>query len=428
MRSEEVPVRRDSPLRNGIAVALLVLAPALGAAVTIHVPDDQPTIQEGLDAASAGDTVLVACGVYAEHDIGMKTGVWLRSEMGDPLCVTIDAQQEGRVMWCEGADGQTVIQGFTMTGGFATYAGSGRHSHIGGGLYCDDSLDGPKVIDCVFLKNESVSYGGGVHCGTSGVPFFRRCRFIENSSLHAAGGGAYSTCGLGELCTPVFKQCVFEGNYAGESGGGCSSYGVRGGGALTRAVVEFWDCDFVGNDCGGSGGALQAVNVGISVDGCLFAGNDAYYCGGVLRVFNSVSAVLAGCTLVGNEAMRGSSVHAHGTDIEIYRSILAFGIDDEAVTCSVGGQAFLSCTNVYGNEGGDWVGCIEGLEAVDGNFSGDPLFRGEQNPVLPYSIDVESPCAPEGNACGVLIGCRNVGCGASNVSATTWGKLKAIYR
>ena len=61
-RSEEMPVKRGSPLRNGIAAALIALAPALGAGVTIHVPDDQPTIQEGLDAASVGDTVLVECG------------------------------------------------------------------------------------------------------------------------------------------------------------------------------------------------------------------------------------------------------------------------------------------------------------------------------------------------------------------------------
>ena len=64
------------------SVALVVLAAIPAGARTWHVPDDAPTIQAGIDSAGVGNNVLVAPGTYFEHDIAMKSGIWVYSEQG----------------------------------------------------------------------------------------------------------------------------------------------------------------------------------------------------------------------------------------------------------------------------------------------------------------------------------------------------------
>ncbi len=78
----------------------------------INVPADYPTIQAAINAASAGDTVLVAPRTYYEH-ITMKPGVTIQGSGAD--VTTIDGGGSGNVV--TGA-GDSTITGFTITGGY----------------------------------------------------------------------------------------------------------------------------------------------------------------------------------------------------------------------------------------------------------------------------------------------------------------------
>ena len=114
-----------------------------------------------------------------------------------------------------------------------------------------------------------------------------------------------------------------------------------------------------------------------------------------------------------------------GASALIENCIIAFGAGGRAIDCYFDSSATLSCTDVYGNTHGDWVGCIEAQQHVQDNFSLDPLFCDAEGGDL--TLDVPSPCCAENNqACG-LVGAWDIGCDTP-VDHTSWGALKAMFR
>jgi hypothetical protein len=90
-----------------------------------------------------------------------------------------------------------------------------------------------------------------------------------------------------------------------------------------------------------------------------------------------------------------------------------------------GSSPTLICCDLYGNEGGNWIGCIADQYGVNGNMSEDPLFCDPDNE--DFTLREDSPCAPANSGgCG-LIGAVPVGCGATALEPTTWGAIKASF-
>ncbi len=110
----------------------------------------------------------------------------------------------------------------------------------------------------------------------------------------------------------------------------------------------------------------------------------------------------------------------------ISNCIIAFTTTGPAVACDAGTEnPTLTCCDLYGNAGGDWVGCIADQSGVSGNLSADPLFC--DRPGDDFTIDAMSPCAPTLRPTCGLIGALDVGCD-SPVQAKSWGAIKAFYR
>jgi hypothetical protein len=118
-----------------IILLSIVTAVNFAVAAVIHVPGDQPTIQAGLDAAAPGDEVVVACGTYYERDILLSSGVILRSETGEPGCVTVDAKNLGRGFSAISLAETATVEGLTVTGGRIT-----DNSEGGGGCTASPAI------------------------------------------------------------------------------------------------------------------------------------------------------------------------------------------------------------------------------------------------------------------------------------------------
>ena len=376
-------------VKAGVAVAAVALClgftPSTGNSAIIRVPGDESSIQEGVNAASVGDTVLVASGTYTgplNRDIDFGgTNLILVSESGAGLTI-MDCSSAGRgFLFVSGEDSTSVLDGFTITRGF---------HDIGGAVYCKDSS--PTMRNCTFSANQSTGVGGAVACSAAS-PLIADCLFEGNSSelaLEGEGGGLYCSQGA----APAVRRCVFFGN-SSDMGGAVSC----------------------------SDGSAPVLS------GCLIREN-AGDSGGALACLVGSTMMIERCTLVGNIGVGGSGIYVGGSSTLIAEnSIIAFGYKGEAIACSpFGGAALLSCCDVFQNEYGDWIDCISGQNGVHGNIGEDPLFCHNANPSERYSLHSDSPCAPENSPGCDGIGALGVGCGSTPVRTSTWGRVKSLYR
>jgi hypothetical protein len=132
------------------------------------------------------------------------------------------------------------------------------------------------------------------------------------------------------------------------------------------------------------------------------------------------AASIEGCTLVNGASPDGGGLKIgslYGTwgsrtvSVEVANSIIAFGEAGVAVSVDTLSTAVLSCTDIFGNAGGDWIGRIADQLGINGCFSADPLFC---NAVVGnYALAETSPCAPAHSPVGCgLIGAHQVACAA----------------
>ncbi|MBL7047670.1 MAG: right-handed parallel beta-helix repeat-containing protein [Candidatus Marinimicrobia bacterium] len=261
----------------------------------INVPDDQPTIQEGIDATVDGDTVLVQPGTYVEninfngHNITLGSLFIMTGDTSYVSQTVIDGNQNGSVVILQnGENSTTTVNGFKITNGVAEN-GSGillSNSSLnvknmliinnpgdvcqanGGGIA---SINGNLYIENSTISYNTAGFGGGVYCHNSELD-------IQNSSIlynitscgNGVGGGIYTLMGTASIHNSLIKgnegwgwsdpsgglhsngtdlsltETIFENNAAGNMWGPGFSVFLYG-----SSSCNFNDVSVNSNECGG---------------------------------------------------------------------------------------------------------------------------------------------------------------------------------
>jgi hypothetical protein len=245
-----------------------------GGGTTWRVPDDYPTIQAAVNAASDGDTVAIADGTYTgagNRDVDfLDKEIIVKSESGNPAACIVECQGSAQdphrgFLFQSGEGGSSELEGITVRGGYAP---------DGGGIYCFHSS--PTIRACVIADNTASTSGGGLY-SIGGSPAIGACTFASNQAFagsaingiffagitleatliaHNSGGAAVGCDGTSSF---TLSCCDISSNPGGDWTGRIASEAGTNGNFSEKPLF----CDRNAGDYG-----LQASSPCISGQGC----------------------------------------------------------------------------------------------------------------------------------------------------------------
>ncbi|MCP4584012.1 MAG: hypothetical protein GY839_20565 [candidate division Zixibacteria bacterium] len=337
----------------------------------IRVPTDSSSIQEAINGASEGDTVLVAPGTYEEHINFLGKAIRVASEAGAASTI-IDRAIYGVpiVKFENDEDSTSILDGFTIKNATAT------------GIRIDSSS--PIVRNCTIKNNNASSItelqGGGITI-RNGSEFPKIVKNTIFSNMSKNGGGVF----VHNSDAMVDSNIIYSNSTSLHYGGGISS----SGGSLILRCNTIFD-----NSSNSRGGAIELYYISNSdIRNNIAYGNTASEFGGAIYMQGVSNTSIINNSFVNNQATSqagGITIH-DCSNIEIKNNIIAhnnyYGIFGSVFNTGI--TIRYNC--LFNNE----LGPFSGVTPQIGNIYNDPLFLDLEND--DYFLTLYSPCIDMGD-------------------------------
>jgi len=412
-----------------VIIVLCLISVSLLFSTIINIPDDQPTIQAGIDISVESDTVLVQPGTYIENINYNGKNITVASlflTLQDTLYINqtiIEGNQyEDIIIFENEEDTTSVLTGFTIKDGNT-------------GIKCINS--NPRLINLHISNNEEhgiylfnfqsiisnvCSYNNGYWYDIDGVGIY-----IENSILlinetsvynnTAAGLEPFSAC-KGTGIAIINSEVVIKNSHIEENGNADFGAGIY----CSYSTLDLDNVTLKSNDGGGiwisnsdttiknsilsdnyyaNGNAIHFGSIvprTLLLENCLIRNNHSTVYGGAIHFCDNSTLIINSSTISNNISSSGGAIFTGlNAEIIINNSILWQNIPQEIYRSTyiddpVDVYVSYSCiTN--GETGIDLTG-FGNLYWLSGNIVFDPLFiNPEEND---YHLQDSSSCVGAG--------------------------------
>ena len=371
-----------------IAGAMGLASPSLAEAAEIKVPGGVATIQQAIDAASAGDTVRVAPGTYFENINFHGKAITVESEQGPQLTIIDGRRLDSVAKFYSGETRASVLSGFTLSDGDPGFSFPSFGS--GGGISIGHSS--PTITNNVITNNRAC-VGPGIS-SSFGSPLIQENLITGNFQFGCSGGigGGGISIG-GNSAAEIIDNEISNNVLSSADGAGISLFAagtptIRGNVISDNIATGVIPCTH--------GGGISLVNFSNALIVQNLIVRNRAGCGGGIYVSSPVLG-LVNNTIADNDGAPTSGIYVSFTTGPMINNIIRSATGQTAIFCAFGNlnPGALMSNNVFSPQGITYGGFCTDQTGLNGNISADPVFV---DPLAGnYRLQTGSPSVDTGN-------------------------------